>query len=327
MKMKKTKIFIALVLFLGTVLLVISVCKNKKDISNYELQEEHITVEVEGLERAYKIAWVSDLHMISDTEPAEDVAKDQIETIRSRYESMFVTKEGIMSRELWPKIVAYLNENEFDAVILGGDIMDYCSRKNLDAFNAYYEQIKPPVMYIRSDHDYGWWYSGETMKKTDAMKLHAAQIGDKDDMASMRLDFEGFTILGINRSCWNMSPKYLKWFKKQYQQAADGGKKVIIATHVPYESKVDESLQQFSMETRNKIYYWGGEDYMPNEITGEFLDFIYAEDTAVSQILAGHMHASWDGAITNEVSQHIFSPAYEGCIGVISVVPKEKLKK
>ena len=47
--MKKTKIFIALVLFLGTVLLVISVCKNKKDISNYELQEEHITVEVEGL--------------------------------------------------------------------------------------------------------------------------------------------------------------------------------------------------------------------------------------------------------------------------------------
>ena len=98
--MKKTKIFIALVWFLGTVLLVISVCKNKKDISNYELQEEHITVEVEGLERAYKIAWVSDLHMISDLEIAADIEESQLETIRSRYESMLVTKEKIMSREL-----------------------------------------------------------------------------------------------------------------------------------------------------------------------------------------------------------------------------------
>lgn len=320
--MKKTKIFIALVLFWGTVLLVISVCKNNKDISNHVLKEERITVEVEGLDRAYKIAWVSDLHMISDFEIASDIEESQLETIRSRYESDFVTKEGFHSNELWPEIVNYINENAFDAVILGGDIMDYCSRKNLDAFNEYYEQIKPPVMYIRSDHDYGWWYSGDAMKKTDAMKLHAGQISDKDAMDSMRLDFEGFTILGINRSCWNMSPKYLAWFKKQYQQAADAGKKVIIATHVPYESKVDESLQQFSMETRNKIYYWGGEDYTPNATTGEFLDIIYAEDTAVSQILSGHMHASWDGAITNEVSQHIFSPAYEGWIGVIHVVPK-----
>lgn len=310
---------VLLLLIAGTTFAFRKQDNNRQD---FLLREETVTVEVEGLERAYKIAWVSDLHMISDTEPAEDVAKDQIETIRSRYESMFVTKEGIASRELWPKIVAYLNENEFDAVILGGDIMDYCSRKNLDAFNAYYEQIKPPVMYIRSDHDYGWWYSGETMKKTDAMKLHSGQIIDKDARDSMQLDFESFTILGINRSCWNMSPKYLKWFERQYQKAVDDGKQVIIATHVPYESKVDESLQQFSMETRNKIYYWGGEDYMPNEITGEFLDLIYAEDTAVSQILAGHMHASWDGAITDEVSQHIFSPAYEGNVGVIHVVPK-----
>ena len=51
------------------------------------------------------------------------------------------------------------------------------------------------------------------------------------------------------------------------------------------------------------------------------MDEIYAPDTQVVKVLSGHMHAGWDGMITQQVSQHVFNPAYLGYIGIIHVVP------
>ena len=103
------------------------------------------------------------------------------------------------------------------------------------------------------------------------------------------------------------------------------GKPVIMVTHVPYESMVDDSLAQLSMQVRNQIYYWSdaSEHYKPNNITSQYLSMIYSEDTVVKQVLAGHLHASWDGMISEQVPQHIFAPAFTGNIGIIHIVPAE----
>ena len=50
---------------------------------------------------------------------------------------------------------------------------------------------------------------------------------------------------------------------------------------------------------------------------------IYSEDTMVEQVLAGHLHESWDGMLTQQVPQHIFAPAFRGNIGIIHIVPKK----
>lgn len=75
------------------------------------------------------------------------------------------------------------------------------------------------------------------------------------------------------------------------------------------------------MKVKNRIYYWNSGDntYVPNELTRSFIDKVYDEDTDVVQIVGAHMHASWDGYVTEGLKEHIFGPVFEGNIGVIHV--------
>ncbi len=280
----------------------------------YDFQTEEVTVKIPGLSRAYTLAWVSDLHLIADHE-AGDVKEEFIETVKERYETLSITKDGVHGEELWPEIVKFLNIGKFDAVILGGDLMDYYSSVNMEAFLKEYRKIEAKTLYIRADHDYGFWYGGEELPETLTHELHK-QI-DGDDPEEKYLDFGEFMVIGVNGSTKDMLPEQ----KRILQELYDEGKPVIAVTHVPYWSEVDGSLEELSMAVRGKIYYWGGGDYVPNEVTQSYLDNIYREDTQVKQVLAGHLHAKWDGMLTQETPQHIFSPAYEGVIGVVHVVP------
>ena len=63
---------------------------------------------------------------------------------------------------------------------------------------------------------------------------------------------------------------------------------------------------------------------MPNDVTTNFLNNIYKEDTSVVEVLAGHLHGSWDGNLTEQVRQHIFEPAYLGSVGIIRFVPEDE---
>ena len=79
------------------------------------------------------------------------------------------------------------------------------------------------------------------------------------------------------------------------------------------------------MQVKNKVYYWSylseEGNNIPNVVTRQYLDEIYSPETQVTKVLAGHMHAGWDGMITKQVSQHVFEPAYLGYIGIIHIVP------
>lgn len=293
---------------------------------NYEFQTEEITIKLPNIKEEKTIAWVSDVHMISDNEATDDVKEEFMETVNFRYD-FFKTldDEEMNSKDLWPEIVNYLNYHHFDGVILGGDIMDYCSRKNMDHFVAEFNRLNQsvPTMYLRADHDMGFWYGGEAMTEELAASMHASEVADGDDDTKKCLDFGEFVIIGINRSTKNMTAEYAELVNQWYDEALEQNKPVIIATHVPYASQLDGSLEELSMQVKNKIYYWGGGDYIPYDSGKKYFDkIIYHENTAVKQVLAGHLHHTWDGALTDNVKQHIFTPAYEGSIGIIHIIPE-----
>lgn len=283
---------------------------------DYDFVTEEVNVEIEGLERSYNIAWVSDLHMITDHE-AGDVNEEFLATVEERYNTLSVTEDGTMhGDQLWPEIIKFLNYTNFDAIIFGGDIMDYCSNSNMELFMEGYEQLRAPVLYIRADHDYGAWYGGETFSQEDVYNLHAAIDGDSLD--NKHLDLGEFMIVGVNNSTKDISEEQLSINKDLF----GSGKPIIAVTHVPYESTIDTSLSELSMQVRNKIYYWrNGEQFSPNDKTKKYINMIYDENTPVEQVLAGHLHAQWDGPLTNQVRQHIFTPAFQGVIGIIHVIP------
>lgn len=284
----------------------------------YNFKTDEIVVEIEGLEREYTIAFINDIHMITD-HSSGDVTEDNMATVRERYETLSVTEEGIPAEELWPEIIKFLNYNDFDAVIFAGDILDYCSNSNIVALQAGLSELKYPddrIMYIRSDHDYGGWYGGSGFTDSNGFLLQSFVLDA--DRPEKLIEFEDFMIVGINQSYRNLSEQSYDLIDHNLNQ----GKPVLIATHVPFYSDVDDSLEELSMEVRNKIYYWSdnGVNYVPAGQTRALIDSMYAEDSNVVQIVAAHMHASWDGYVTDRLKEHIFAPSFQGNIGIIRVI-------
>lgn len=283
----------------------------------YDFKTDEIVVEIEGLEEELTIAVVNDIHMITDHESG-DVTEDDLPTVRERYETLSVTEEGIHAEDLWPEIVDFLNYNDFDAVIFAGDILDYCSNSNIKALMAGLRELKYPndrIMYLRSDHDYGGWYGGSGFTDSSAFALQSMIL---DGNATEKvIEFEEFMIVGINQSYRNLSDHAGEIINKNL----DVGKPVLIATHVPFYSEVDDSLAELSMKVRNRIYYWSedGDIYVPDGETQALIDRMYAEDSNVVQIVAAHMHSVWDGYVTDRLKEHIFAPAFEGNIGIIHI--------
>ena len=290
---------------------------------DYNLTLEEIYVPLEGLSKEYKIAWVSDLHMITDHE-AGGVSIGSLIKLNKRYETLAITEDGVHADELWPDIVKCLNIGNYDAVIFGGDMMDYCSISNMKTFQEGYDKLrygKEQILYIRADHDYGAWYVGDNFTQRDIYQLHEELDGDNPE--KKYLDMGEFVLIGINNSTKNITEDNFAIVEKQYQKAARENKPVIAVTHVPYGSNVDESLKALSMKVRNKPYYWVGPDYQPDDTMWSYLNLIFKEDTQVKQVLAGHLHAPWDGQISKQLREHIFSPAFSGTIGVIHFVPED----
>lgn len=295
---------------------------------NYHFQTDEIIVEVPDLSKEYTVAWVSDLHMVTDHEISDDILAEDLDAVQARYD-FFQTADGVHGEDLLPEIIDYLNYGSYDAIIFGGDMLDYCSVSNMELLKSEFDRLnkKVPALYIRADHDYGFWYGGDGFTEADAENMHQ-EMADGDDLNTKYLDFGEFVIIGVNRSTKDMFPEQYRILDEMFTNAASEGKPVIVATHVPYASKIDETnevtLYDRSMEIRNKIYYWGGGNYVPNEVTSNFLDKIYREDTSVVEVLAGHLHAGWDGKLTEQVNQHIFEPAYLGSIGIIKFVPEKE---
>lgn len=283
----------------------------------YHFKTDEIDVEIEGLEREYTIAFVNDMHMITD-HSSGNVTEDNMAAVRERYETLAVTEEGIHSEELWPEVIKFLNYNDFDAVIFAGDILDYCSNSNIIALQSGLNELKyanDRIMYIRSDHDYGGWYGGSGFTDTSGFNLQSLVLDG--DATEKVIDFDEFMIIGINQSYHNLSGHA----HEVIDENLDRGKPVLIATHVPFYSEVDDSLEELSMKVRNKIYYWSadGVNYVPDEETQGLIDRMYAEDSNVVQIVAAHMHSAWDGYVTDRLKEHIFAPSFQGNIGIIHV--------
>ena len=65
---------------------------------------------------------------------------------------------------------------------------------------------------------------------------------------------------------------------------------------------------------------WGtGTSYIPDETTSQWMKIVYEENSPVVEVLAGHLHLTWDGMISETVHEHVFSPGFSQYVGLITV--------
>lgn len=287
--------------------------------SRFELISEEIGLHVDRIEldlpdvqNSYELLFINDMHVLKLD---ESVVAESVDEIRVRQDVMFRTRTGMASAEAWPKLSSILDDFSADGIILGGDMMDFVSPANVQILSEGLSQITTPYIYLRADHDLGIWHSGGAISMGDSMALHTS-VSSYQDMFVM--EYPEFYVLGWNNSTSQLTNDGL--------DAALGiwnsGKPIILATHVPINSIVDNSLAEAAsnVDSENRKKLWGDEClYRPDDTTSAFLGMIYDTNSPVKAVLSGHLHFRHVVQLTEQTVEYVFAPAFEGNVAKIVI--------
>jgi len=310
--------FVCLLIVFVLLGIIIIMQINNNKVADYEslnalgMNLEEIEIKIAGLTEEYNFIYISDMHVIVEN---EEIAPENLQLIQQRRDNTRAVL-GEDASEKWSEIAETLDRCNVDAILLGGDMLDYASTTNIECLKRGLDNIETPVMYVRADHDYApFWCTGLEREYTDA--LHKEIDGYHEVML---FEFPQLCVIGINNSTANISENAVKELKR----IISIGKPIILLTHVPLQSKIDASLSEQSIAGWGSALVWGeGGNYVPDENTQELLDLVYSEDSLIQEVVCGHLHFSWDGYLTENTHQHVFSPACNGFIGTIRVMGEE----
>lgn len=279
--------------------------------NGYELEE--IVIEIPGLTEEYNLLLVADLHII---EIDNGVEFGQKSSLKNRIKAFSLDNGKTTSSDLWEAMPVYLDACNADAILFAGDMVDFSSESNNRTLLNGLEKLKTPYLLVKADHDTEPFVLNDKGMKT--YDMYQDQIGNSE--ALFYSDLGEVVIICVNYSTTNLPDSAVETLR----EAVAIGKPIIILTHVPFYSEVDNSLQEMSEDDfGGRALVWSGygnTDYYPGtDAQWELMTLIYTDDNPVREVLCGHLHFSWDGSITNYVDQHVFSPAFEKKIGYIRI--------
>jgi len=299
--MKKTVISV-----LAILMMLLSGCSLQNSKVNFK--QEEVNIHIDGIEGSYKLVFVNDMHIQVNNDEISVDSKDYIEARIGTFSA-----DGTSTLEKWKEVPDMINSINPDFVAFGGDMVDFCSDANIKALSDGLENIKAPYIYVRSDHDTEpYWLANQDKEEcTDRQNL----VAENSDV--LVYDLGELIILGVNNSNKEMSEETYT----QIKRVMEIGKPVIIVTHVPVEPSEGDELKTFSETNRDgqHIYLGYTGDRMPTYTERYYLSEIYDDNSPVVAVLAAHMHKSWEGKVSGNAIEHIFTPTFEGSIGIVNI--------
>ena len=275
--------------------------------ARYGLSCEHVQIEIPSLKRPYTFIWISDLHVIAD-DLSEVAEKSRPAMLHRRDKRFNNPRSGKNPAALWQVLPRLVNNSPADALLLGGDICDTGSVANLQLLKQGLKELKKPFIFLREDHDFTPWHLAS--KDMAAQKKISKEIDGHPELPF--IEYEDLIVVGLDFSGRRIKPALLKQFKKLYSKK----KPMIVLQHVPIlpPGKTESSW----MNTKSHV--WGGR-LVPQKVMGEFISLLALPNGQVKGVFSGHTHRMWDGFLAPGVRHHVFSPAFEGVTGVITLVP------
>ncbi len=281
---------------------------------DYEPVKEEVKICIPGLDREYRLVWISDMHICTG-KGDPDVSENNISEVQDRHE-MFRNESGRASGDTWAILSGQIDSMNADYVILGADMVDYASKENYSVLKEGIDKIRTKWMYIRADHDYARWYGDMSIKRL--RKLQRSIAPQNKIWVEY---FDGFTLVGLDNTTTAIEEETLDRFKEIYKE----GKPVILCTHVPFDTGSPDAQELADLSGKlwqDRVLCWGEGDYndtAKSPAMKELLDMITAPGSPVCAVLSGHLHTSWEGSLTETCLGHVFSAAFEDHIGIITV--------
>lgn len=242
------------------------------------IEEELVLPEVEG---EYDLLFLTDTHaVIQDKSDSEQIT----ENAKRRYAEM-VNEEGASAKQQLSDWIDYAVEEQVDAVLMGGDIIDYPSEPSLKFLDEQLGKLTMPYLYTLGNHDwtFPWEYMTDTAQQQYRPLLEPYMSGDTDIHT---WENEDLRVIAVDNSSGQVRSEAVD----AYEELLDTNKAVIVMVHVPL---MTQSVLGRAKEEWDSPVVLGAGNYggiYPNEDSEEFVELTTAADSPVELVLAGHVH-------------------------------------
>jgi len=257
---------------------------------------------IPGVEREYEFLFLTDLHVAIKT-------REEVGPFGSADERIaaFANVKGTVSSKQLPQWISYANEEEFDAVLMGGDMIDYYSEVNEAYFEGQLEGLKVPYLFTLGNHELFLPWEETIAENADIYSWF-----EEENPAFQVLEYEDFVICAIDNEAYDVNEASLVAMRKWLEE--NPGKPVILLAHVPFYTEEDKALLETSVSIWGQALVIGtGEGTRDTTaVSREFLDLILAEESPVVAIFTGDNHFYHKGKLTDSVTQWVGAPAYAG---------------
>jgi hypothetical protein len=285
------------------------------------------TVEIKapGLEQEYNLLFITDCQTNFD-------GREDLGWFGTRETRTFRNATGDASADHLQDWVAYVNEQEsVDALVMGGDIMDYFTETNANTVKSIFDTLSKPYIYTYGNHDsYIPWEN--RFDDDNPMFLQLFQNGDIECQA---LDMGEFLIVSIRDYKNDGTAQISEQALAEYREYAAVGKPIILVCHVPICTEESSSLLDTVMNDAGGtiIQYDAGDagvvnkatllgenmGYELDSTTREFLAEITSENSPVVAVLSGHLHENWQGNLTESMYEYVGAGAFGDCGAIVHV--------
>ena len=302
--------WIQAVLVIG-VLLVLGVFA--KHYEYPDIQVNYIEeVTIPGVKGTYEFLFLTDLHLAIKTR--EEVGPYGDADVRI---AAFSNAKGTTSAKQFPQWISYANKKQFDAVLMGGDMIDYYSDENAAYLQRHVSQLKVPYLFTLGNHELFLPWEDPLAEDSVIYELFKNR-----QMAFQILDFEEFVICAIDNEVYQVNEASLVAMREWFLQNPD--KPMILLAHVPFYTENDRALLDTSVSIWGQALVIGeGEGTRDTtEVSRAFLDLVLGENSPVVAIFTGDNHFYHKGNLTESIVQWGGAPAYGGDGMIIKVKGK-----
>ncbi len=281
--------------------------KKADQAGSVRIQEE--TVTISGIRRDYRMLLIADTH-ISLCDARDPALLKKAQARREAFER----ESGKNAVRTFHNLVTESVEGKDDLTIFAGDITDSAMYASVDFVQKEIERLEHPYLYVTGNHDFEYgeeYFSKEAYRKYFPRLIPLTKTTEQYTL----MEYDDLIVAGIN-------DKNNQFDKKAVQALLPylkGTKPVILVMHVPLQPQYEHSaLEQqadavWGLSNAGRCRVLLGETACkPNKTTQKLLDAVFAADSPVAAVFAGHIHFYNRSMVNEQSTQLVTGAGYYG---------------
>ena len=274
------------------------------------IRPERVEINAKGVKRGYRFLHISDAHVAVANENASDEERALAEKQAKRWSLGVLT-----STCAFEEMLKYVRHVRPDALLIAGDAVDYQNEATADWMGERLTALKNEgidTLYAFGNHE-GASYVESIPDYRAYYYLYSDVMGG--DPSFQIMDLGDLLIVAVEDSMRDITESQLDRMRSVIAEAKEREISIILLLHIPI----------FADELAPSVLKIWGPSFMLGSLAEdsptvhEFCDLIKSEDSPIAAVLAGHIHYSQKGYVSQGRMQYVSAPTFEGFVYDITV--------